>query len=237
MAIYSSIVTFFQNGGACMYPIVLILALGTAIAVERWMFLTMTMAKNKALWNAVTPFLKSGNLTGAMSVTSKSNAAIAQIMTYGLNRVRSARRREDIEQAMEESLMEILPRLEKRTHYLATFANMSTLAGLLGTIIGLIHAFTAVSNADPADKAELLSASISIGMNCTAFGLMVAIPLVLIHSLLQTKTTEIIDSLEMASVKFLNAITERAAGESAPSPAPRGGGEAPMGHTPVPRRA
>ena len=80
---------------------------------------------------------------------------------------------------MEESLMEILPRLEKRTHYLATFANMSTLAGLLGTIIGLIHAFTAVSNADPADKAELLSASISIGMNCTAFGLMVAIPLVL----------------------------------------------------------
>ena len=199
------------------------------------MFLTMTMAKNKALWNAVTPFLKSGNLTGAMGVTSKSNAAIAQIMTYGLNRVRSARRREDIEQAMEESLMEIMPRLEKRTHYLATFANMSTLAGLLGTIIGLIDAFTAVSNADPADKAELLSASISIGMNCTAFGLMVAIPLVLVHSLLQTKTTEIIDSLEMASVKFLNAITERAA-ERRPACA-GGGGDAPMpSRRPLPSR-
>jgi biopolymer transport protein ExbB/TolQ len=179
--------------------------------------------------------LKSGNLAGAMQVTSKSNAAIAQIMTYGLNRVRSARRREDIEQAMEESLMEILPRLEKRTHYLATFANMSTLAGLLGTIIGLIHAFTAVSNADPADKAELLSASISIGMNCTAFGLMVAIPLVLIHSLLQTKTTEIIDSLEMASVKFLNAITERATGDA--KPAARGDDSPPVPHAPVPRRA
>ena len=87
--------------------------------------------------------------------------------------------------------------------------------GLLGTIIGLIDAFTAVSNANPAEKAELLSASISIGMNCTAFGLMVAIPLVLIHSLLQTKTTAIVDSLEMASVKFLNAITERAAGRQA----------------------
>jgi biopolymer transport protein ExbB/TolQ len=111
---------------------------------------------------------------------------------------------------MEESLMEVLPRLEKRTHYLATFANMATLMGLLGTIIGLIDAFTAVSNANPAEKAELLSRSISIGMNCTAFGLMVAIPLVLIHSMLQTKTTAIIDSLEMASVKFLNAITERA---------------------------
>ena len=101
MAIYSSIVTFFQNGGAFMYPIVLILALGTAIAIERWVFLTMTMAKNKALWNAVTPYLKSGNLQGAMQVTQKSDAAIAQIMTYGLNRVRSARRREDIEQARE----------------------------------------------------------------------------------------------------------------------------------------
>jgi biopolymer transport protein ExbB/TolQ len=131
-----------------------------------------------------------------------------------------------VEQAMEESLMEVLPRLEKRTHYLATFANMATLMGLLGTIIGLIDAFTAVSNANPAEKAELLSQSISIGMNCTAFGLMVAIPLVLIHSLLQTKTTEIVDSLEMASVKFLNAITERA---TEGTPAPAVAGAAPAG--------
>jgi len=214
MEVYNVVVGFFKNGGVFMIPIVLILALGAAIALERWVFLTVTTARNKALWNTVTPYLKAGNFAGAMQVTSKSEAVIGQIMTYGLNRVRSARRREDIEQAMEESLMEVLPRLEKRTHYLAT-------------IIGLIHAFTAVSNANPAEKAELLSASISIGMNCTAFGLMVAIPLVLIHSLLQTKTTEIVDSLEMASVKFLNAITERAqegnpaAQAAAPAPAPR----------------
>jgi biopolymer transport protein ExbB len=215
MAIYSSVVTFFQNGGAFMYPIVLILALGTAIAVERWMFLTMTMAKNKALWNAVTPFLKSGNLTGAMGVTSKSNAAIAQIMTYGLNRVRSARRREDIEQAMEESLMEVVPRLERRTHYLATFANIATLMGLLGTVMGLIEAFTAVANVNPSEKASMLSSSISVAMNATAFGLVVAIPLLLIHSVLTSKTTRIVDSLEMAAVKFLNSLTERTPGTSA----------------------
>jgi biopolymer transport protein ExbB len=230
MEIYTTIVTFFKNGGVFMFPIVLILALGAAIAIERWLYLTITTTKNKALWKAVTPYLKSGNLSGAMQVTGKSKAVIAQIMTYGLNRVRSARRREDVEQAMEESLMEVLPRLEKRTHYLATFANMATLMGLLGTIIGLIDAFTAVSNANPAEKAELLSSSISIGMNCTAFGLMVAIPLVLIHSLLQTKTTEIIDSLEMASVKFLNAITEGATGEGKPA-------EAVAGAAPPPRRA
>ncbi len=209
MNVYSTIVSFFQEGGIFMYPIVIVLALGLAIALERWVFLTATTARNKMLWSKVTPMLKSGNFSGAAQLTSKSQALIAQIMTYGLNRVRSARRREDVEKAMEESLMEVMPRLEKRTHYLATFANMATLLGLLGTIIGLINAFTAVSNANPAEKADLLSASISVAMNTTAFGLMVAIPLLLVHTLLQTKTTEIMDSLEMASVKFLNAITEK----------------------------
>ena len=209
MEVYSTIVRFFQEGGVFMYPIVLVFALGLAIAVERYMYLSVTTAKNKALWKKVTPFLRSGNFSAAADLTSKSKAAIATIMTYGLNRIRSARRREDVEKAMEESLMEVMPRLEKRTHYLATFANIATLLGLLGTIIGLIRAFTAVSNANPAEKADLLSASISVAMNTTAFGLMVAIPLLLIHTVLQTKTTEIVDSLEMASVKFLNAITER----------------------------
>ncbi len=105
--------------------------------------------------------------------------------------------------------MEIVPALEKRTHYIATFANIATLLGLLGTIIGLIKAFTAVSHADPAEKADLLSASISVAMNTTAFGLMVAIPLLLVYSVLQSKTTTLVDSLEMASVKFLNMLTEQ----------------------------
>jgi biopolymer transport protein ExbB/TolQ len=223
MDVYTTTVKFFQEGGLFMYPIAIVLGLGLAIAVERWLYLTMTTAKNQALWNSVTPYLKSGNLMGAMQLTAKSKAAIAQIMTYGLNRVRSARRREDVEQAMEESLMEVLPRLEKRTHYLATFANIATLLGLLGTIVGLISAFTAVATANPADKADLLSASISVAMNTTAFGLIVAIPLLLVHTLLQTKTTEIIDSLEMASVKFLNAITERAS-ESKPAAAVKAAG-------------
>ena len=219
MGAYSAIVSFFQNGGIFMWPIVVVLALGSAIAVERWLYLTMTTANNQSMWKKVTPYLKQGNFSAAMQVTAKSKSAIAQIMTYGLNRVRSARRREDVEQAMEESLMEVMPKLEKRTHYLATFANIATLLGLLGTIIGLINAFTAVSNANPAEKADMLSASISVAMNTTAFGLMVAIPLLLVHTVLQTKTTSIIDSLEMASVKFLNAITERGGEQAAPAKA------------------
>jgi len=128
----------------------------------------------------------------------------------GLARQGAVRRREDIEIAMEESMMEIIPQLEKRTGYIALAASVATLLGLLGTIIGLIQAFTAVANANPAEKADLLSASISVAMNTTAFGLVAAIPLMVLHSVLTARTGEIVDGLEMASVKALNVITAMA---------------------------
>jgi biopolymer transport protein ExbB/TolQ len=216
MSIYSAIVAFFQEGGMFMYPIVCVLAGGLAIAVERFIYLTKARVSNQTLWRKIVPYLKAGKFREAVAITGKSKAALGTILTYGLHRASAVRRRDDIEKAMEESLMEVMPRLEKRTHYLATFANMATLLGLLGTIIGLINAFTAVSGANPADKADLLSASISVAMNTTAFGLMVAIPLLLVHTVLQTKTNEVVDSLEMVSVKFLNAVSEREAqGEAA----------------------
>jgi biopolymer transport protein ExbB/TolQ len=218
MELYSVIVRFFQGGGEFMYPIAIVGALGLAIAIERYVYLTFVGLRNRNLWNELTPLLAQGDYKRAVALTSKSTAAIGTILNYGLARIQSARRRDDIEKAMEESLMEIVPRLEKRTHYLGTFANMATLLGLLGTVIGLIAAFAAVSTVNPAEKANLLSASISVAMNCTAFGLMVAVPLVLIHAVLQTKTTELVDSLEMASVKFLNSITERQ-GAAAPASA------------------
>jgi biopolymer transport protein ExbB/TolQ len=192
-----------------MYPIAIVLVFGLAIAIERYIYLTRAAVQNRGLWNEVVPLIAKGDFRQVVQITSKSQAAIAQILNYGLARIQSARRRDDIEKAMEESLMEVVPRLEKRTHYLATFANLATLLGLLGTVMGLIRAFAAVATVNPAEKANLLSASISVAMNCTAFGLMTAVPLLFIHAWLQTKTTEIIDSLEMASVKFLNAITER----------------------------
>jgi len=203
------VIKFFQDGGAFMYPIALIAALGAAVAIERWLYLTRTALGNSRLWTDVAPFLQQGDYRRALDATQASTSAIAQILGYGLARIQTARRRDDVEKAMEESLMEVMPRLEKRTHYLASFANIATLLGLLGTIIGLIQAFQAVANANPAEKADLLSASISVAMNTTAFGLMVAIPLLLLHSVLQSKTTEITDSLEMASVKFLNTVVER----------------------------
>ena len=213
MDAYTTIVGFFQSGGLFMYPIVLILALGLAIAIERYIYLSMAKTSNHRIWKKLQPLLQKGDYLQVARVTEKSRSAISHIFSYGLNRARTSRRRDDVEIAMEEGLMETVPNLEKRTPYLATFANIATLLGLLGTIIGLIQAFTAVAAANPAEKADMLSASISVALNTTAFGLMVAIPLLLIYAVLQTKTTQLVDSLEMASVKFLNLLTERPLGE------------------------
>jgi biopolymer transport protein ExbB/TolQ len=170
------------------------------------------------------PLLKQRNQRELAAVVQRSRSAVSRIVADGLNRRSSSRRRDDIEYAMEEGLLEVLPNIERRTPYLATFANIATLLGQLGTIIGLIAAFTAVANADPAEKASLLSESISIAMNTTAFGLMAAIPLLLIHSILQSKTSAIVESLEIAVVKFLNLMDgdERAAAPAQPPVAAKG---------------
>ena len=213
MSTYATIVKFFQDSGVFIYPSILVLALGMSIAIERFIYLSRARSTNRTTWDQILPLLQAGKFQQVQSIASKSDTAIGMIVNNGLGRVKSARNREDIDAAMEEGMMEIVPRLEKRTHYLATFANVVTLLGLLGTIIGLIKAFTAVAQVNPAEKAELLSASISIAMNNTAFGLMVAIPFLLIHSFLQARTAEIVDSLEAAKISFLNLV-ERVKAES-----------------------
>jgi biopolymer transport protein ExbB len=209
--IFYSIVKFFVQGGPFMFPILLVAAVGTAIAVERYITLTRIGARNRSAWARVEPALLKGEFDKAREMTSKDDTAISRLLSIGLALQGTVRRRDDVEKAMEESMMETIPQLQKRTHYLATFANLATLLGLLGTVSGLIHAFSAVATVNPAEKANLLSASISEAMNCTAFGLMTAVPILFVHALLQTKTTELIDGLETASVKFLNALATRAA--------------------------
>lgn len=217
---FTTAIEFFQNGGFYMYPIAFVLALGIAIAIERFIVLTRERVRNRQIWQDLQPALNAGDFRKAHEIATRSEAALGRMVAYGLTRgVGAGRRAEDIELALEEGLMEILPRLEKRTGYLGMFANIATLLGLLGTIIGLISAFAAVANANPAEKANLLSQSIAVAMNTTAFGLIAAIPLLILFSYLQSRTTEIVDSLEMAAVKFTNMIrkvqTEREAAQTA----------------------
>jgi biopolymer transport protein ExbB len=206
MSTFDTIVKFFQDCGLFIYPSLLIMASGLSIAIERFIVLGRARAENRKMWDRILPMLQGGKFQQVLGYTTKSDTAIGKIVSNGLARLQTARRREDIDAAMEEGMMEIVPRLEKRTHYIATFANVITLVGLLGTISGLIRAFTAVAQVNPAEKAEMLSASISIAMNNTAFALAVAIPFLLIHSFLNARASEIVDSLEAAKISFLNLV-------------------------------
>ena len=219
MDTFDTAIKFFRDCGFFIYPSILIMVMGLTIAIERFIFLTKTRSQNRTVWSELLPLLKKGQFKDVLNMTNASDAAVGKIVHYGLTRMQSPGGRDDYDAAMEEGMMEIVPRLEKRTHYIATFANVITLVGLLGTIIGLIKGFTAVAQVNPAEKAEMLSASISIAMNNTAFALMVAIPFLLVHAFLQAKTSEIVDGLEAAKMSFLNLIerlrAERAASSSA----------------------
>ena len=206
-----TVVTFFQTGGAFMYPIAVVLTIGLVIALERWVFLTSAKVSNQAATKKILPLLQHRKYEQLQDFTQRSSAPVSKIVGAGLGSLIRSERRDDVVYAMQESVMETVPRLEKRTGYLSTLANVATLLGLLGTIIGLIAAFTAVADADPAQKATLLSQSISVAMNTTAFGLISAIPLLLLHALLQTKTAQIVDSLDVIGVKFINMSAQHRA--------------------------
>ncbi len=191
-----------------MYAILVVMALGLAIALERFIYITRTHGRANKIWKNLAPMLRAKDYERAYESVQKIKSPLSTVLEYGFARHRANAKRDLIDAAMEEGIMEVTPELEARTHYLATLANIATLLGLLGTIIGLIQAFTAVASADPAEKADLLSASISVAMNTTAFGLFAAIPLILIHSFLATKTTRLVDNLEMAAVKCLNLVCD-----------------------------
>jgi biopolymer transport protein ExbB len=205
------IVKFFTAGGAFMIPILLVAAVAIAIAIERYVTLARMAARNRRTWVHVESSLTSGEFDKARELLSKDDSALSRLLGMGLALQGAVRRRDDVEKAMQEGMMEIVPQLEKRTHYLATAANVATLLGLLGTVSGLIHAFSAVATVNPAEKANLLAASISEAMNCTAFGLVTAVPILIVHAFLQSKTSGLSDGLETAAIRFLNALAARQA--------------------------
>src|SRR5260370_36779329 len=199
-----------MHGGVFLIPIALVGAVGAAIVVERYITITRVRAKSRNTWTEVEPLLAKGDFDKARQLTNKDDTAVSRLLSMGLSLQGAVRRRDDVEKAMEESMMEIVPQLEKRTHYLATFANLATLLGLLGTVSGLIHAFSAVATVNPAEKANLLSASISEAMNCTPFGLVTAVPILFPHPFLHPNPPHLTYTPHTPSVKFLHSLANRA---------------------------
>ncbi|TAM11393.1 MAG: MotA/TolQ/ExbB proton channel family protein [Nevskiaceae bacterium] len=208
MNLFSTIAHFFQNGGIFMYPILVLLILGLAIIIERAYFITRARRENRILWDRLVPLVNQGDYAAAEQLAADSDTAIGRVLGGGIARARApGATRDSIETVMDESLMEVTPQLEQRTPFLAVFANVATLMGLLGTIVGLIEGFGAVSTIDAAQKADDLSHAVSVALNCTAFGLLVAIPFLLVHAWLQSRTDSLIDNIETAAVKFMNSLS------------------------------
>jgi biopolymer transport protein ExbB len=204
--VFSSVVNFFQGGGIFMYPILLILAIGTAIIIDRLIYLSKIRVSERDLWGKVKTAILDGRYKEAVQSCEGSNAPLCHALKSALKKISGTSSQEELRSSMEEVILEKLPDLERRTHYLPTLANVSTLLGLLGTIIGLIQAFSAVAAVDPSQKAALLAQGISIAMSTTAFGLIVAIPIILCYSFLSSKTRQITEGIDEISTKFLNLM-------------------------------
>ena len=126
MGFFYSVISFFSTGGVFMYPILIVFAVGVAIAIERYITLTIVTKKNQVVWDQVQPVLAEGDFEQARKMTSEDKSTISQVLNMGLSLQGAVRRREDIEIAMEESMMEIVPRLEKRTPYVALASSVAT---------------------------------------------------------------------------------------------------------------
>ena len=207
MNILTKISAAFAGGGFFMYPILLVSIAGLAVSMERLLYLVSAGSVRKdEFLNRVNQYILQGNLERAIAVCSQAQSPLTRIVKAGLMAVANNKDAEEVQTAMDAIALREVPRIESKTGLLAMFSNMATLLGLLGTITGLIGAFGAVANVSPSEKATLLANSISEAMNCTAFGLIVAIPLLGIFGYLQTRAQALVDDVHEAAVATLNFI-------------------------------
>jgi biopolymer transport protein ExbB len=204
--IFGSVAKAFEQGGWGMYPIAASLVFALAIMLDRvWMLYFKASIDKEAFLRGLKKHIYSGDLDKAISYCAgQKRTPLVSVIKAGLISVPKGE--EDVQAAMDEATLRESPKIERRTGYLAMIGNVATLLGLLGTITGLIKCFGAVANANPADKAAILSQGISEAMNCTAFGLGVAIPSLVLFSVLQGRTQSMVDDINETAVGVLNLI-------------------------------
>jgi biopolymer transport protein ExbB len=194
----------FKEGGWGMWPILLLFCITVYLVIERSSYLAKCKIDTDRLMSLIKSQVVSGNIRGAITTCQATPVPLTKIIAAGLARAGSSEH--DIQQAMDEEALRELPKVEKRTGYLAMLGNLATLAGLLGTITGLIKSFGAVAGVDPSMKATMLSKGISEAMNCTAFGLGTGILGIAAFAVLNGKTQHILDGVNQGTVEALNLV-------------------------------
>lgn len=201
----------FKEGGWGMWPIVFWGVFVLAITVERAIYLYRASINKEAFLSNIQKCIYAGDVGRAIKLCG-TNAPLARIVKAGLMKVNKPD--EEVQAAMDEAALMEMPKIEHRTPYLGLLSNLAMLSGLLGTITGLIAAFGAVGgrgggpSIDPGKKAELLAAGISEAMNCTAFGLIIAILGLVAFALLNGKTQSVTDDINEGTVRVLNLVTQ-----------------------------
>jgi len=196
----------FKEGGWGMYPILILCLITIYLTVERALYLAKSKINVDQLMSMVKSQIVSGNLRGAISTCDAQPVGTTRIIAAGLRKAEQGGNEHEIQQSMDEEALRELPKIEKRTGYLAMLGNLATLAGLLGTITGLIKSFASVAGVDPSMKATMLSKGISEAMNCTAFGLGTGILGLAAYAVLNGKTQHILDGVNQSSVEALNLV-------------------------------
>lgn len=203
---FATLVRHYEEGGWMMNPISVSLVFALVIIIDRVIVLYFSAWTSKeAFLKGLREHIYRGDLDRAISFcASQKKTPLVSVIKAGLINVPKGEA--DVQAAMDEATLRETPRVEKRTGYLAMIGNVATLLGLLGTIVGLITAFAAVSSANPADKASLLSRAISEAMNCTAYGLVTGITALVAYSVLQGRSQHLLDDINESSVSVLNLI-------------------------------
>jgi len=204
MTVLKLLADAFHEGGWGMWPILTLLMLTISIITERAVVLRKAVIDKEKLLALLRSQISQGNIQGAIKVCSGNSTPMTRIVQAGL--MRANRSEPEIVSAMEEASLREMPMVEKRTGYLAMLGNLATLAGLLGTITGLIKSFAGVAGVDPSQKATLLSKGISEAMNCTAFGLGSGIIGLASFAWLNGKTQGIIDDVNEMKKNVVNLI-------------------------------
>ncbi len=194
----------FHEGGWPMWPILGLMMISWGLAIERIIYLKKAGIDKEKLLALLKSQIMAGNVQGAVKVCSGNPTPMTRIIQAGLTKFN--RSDAEVQAAMDEAALRELPRIEKRTGYLAMLGNVATLIGLLGTILGLIHSFGGVAGVDPSMKATLLAKGISEAMNCTAFGLITAIPALLLFAVLNGWTQGVLDDINEVSVQVVNLV-------------------------------
>jgi len=196
----------FSEGGFVMYVILVIGAVALALIISRFMALKSLRIDKKEFSDQVFRMILGGDLRQAISYCDSKQAPLSNTVKSGLVQVMNKRPDEEVQVAMDASVLREMPKLEGLTSFLAVIGNISVLAGLLGTILGMIGSFRAVSTADPATKAQLLSEGISHALNCTGFGLIVAILSILFYGLFQHMIQKSENEMLETSMSLMNLV-------------------------------